>query len=142
MTDEAFARAFEEGSITPAQFDHVAHVRVAWVYLHETGSMEEALSRMRSAIRGFAAAAGVPRKYHETITVLWMRLLAEVRAAGASGELSDVLRAHPALADKDLPLHYYSRERLFSDDARARWVEPDIGVLRVFRGASSRIPRP
>jgi hypothetical protein len=36
-----------------------------------------------------------------------------------------VLRAHPALADKELPLQYYSRERLFSDEARAAWVEPD-----------------
>jgi len=131
MTDEAFARAFEKGSVTPAQFNHVAHVRVAWVYLQETASMDEALSRMREAIRSFAAAAGVPRKYHETITVLWMRLLAEARAAGAAGELSDVLRAHPALADKDLPLQYYSRERLFSDEARAGWVEPDVSVLRV-----------
>ncbi len=129
MTDEAFARAFEEGAITPAQFDHVAHVRVAWVYLQASASLDEAVSRMREAIRRFAAAAGVPQKYHETITILWMRLLAEVRDAGASGELSGVLRAHPALADKDLPLEYYSRERLFSDEARAEWVEPDRRVL-------------
>jgi hypothetical protein len=129
MTDEAFARAFEEGSITPAQFDHVAHVRLAWVYLREAESMDAALSRMRAAIRRFAAAAGVPQKYHETITVLWMRLLAGARDAGASGELSDVLRDHPALADKDLPLEYYSRERLFGDEARAAWVEPDIREL-------------
>jgi hypothetical protein len=126
MTDEAFARAFEDGSVTPAQFDHVAHVRVAWVYLQEAGSVDAALSRMRDGIRRFAAAAGVPEKYHETITVLWMRLLAEVRAAGTSGELADVLRAHPALADKDLPFQFYSRELLFSHDARARWVEPDL----------------
>jgi hypothetical protein len=129
MTDEAFARAFEHGTVAPADFDHVAHVRVAWVYLREAASMEEALARMRDAIRRFAAAAGASQKYHETITVLWMRLLADVRARGASGELADVLRAHPALADKELPLQYYSRERLFSDEARAAWVEPDQRVL-------------
>ena len=126
MTDEAFTRAFEQGAVTPAQFDHAAHVRVAWVYLHETASLDEALSRMRDAIRRFAAAAGVPQKYHETLTVLWMRLLAEVRAAGAAGEVADVLQSHPALGDKDLPFQYYSRERLFSDDARAVWIEPDL----------------
>jgi hypothetical protein len=125
MTDEAFARAFENGFVTPEEFDHVAHVRVAWVYLWETASMEAALSRMRDGIRRFAAAAGARQKYHETITVLWMRLLADVKAGGASGELSEVLRAHPALADKELPLQYYSRDRLFSDEARASWLEPD-----------------
>ena len=125
MTDEAFARAFEHGTVTPAEFDHVAHVRVAWVYLHESASVDEALDRMRAGIRRFAAAAGASQKYHETITVLWMRLLEEARAGGASGELADVLAAHPELADKDLPLQYYSRERLFSEEARAGWIEPD-----------------
>jgi hypothetical protein len=125
MTDEAFARAFEKGEIAPAQFDHRAHVRVAWVYLNEAPSLEQALPRMRDAIRRFAAAAGASTKYHETITVLWMRLLAGVKARGASGELAEVLLAHPALADKDLPLQYYSRDRLFGDQARAAWVEPD-----------------
>jgi hypothetical protein len=125
MTDQAFARAFENGEITPAQFDHRAHVRVAWVYLNEGPSFDQALPRMRAAIQRFAAAAGASTKYHETITVLWMRLLAGVKARGASGELADVLLAHPALADKDLPLQYYSRDRLFCDEARAAWVEPD-----------------
>jgi hypothetical protein len=125
VTDETFARAFENGSITPAQFDHLAHLRVAWVYLREAASVEEALARMREAIRRFAAAAGASQHYHETITVVWMRLLAGVRDRGASGELSDVLREHPALADKALPLQYYSRDRLYGDEARARWVEPD-----------------
>lgn len=44
---------------------------------------------------------------------------------GTACELADVLRDHPALADKDLPLTYYSRERLFSDEARGAWVAPD-----------------
>lgn len=131
MTDEAFARAFESGGVTPAQFGHVAHARVAWVYLREAASVDEAVTRMRAAIRRFAAAAGAPQKYHETITILWMRLLADASAQGASGEFADVLRACPALADKDLPLRYYSRERLFGDEARAGWVEPDREPLRV-----------
>jgi hypothetical protein len=130
MTDEAFTRAFESGSVTPSQFDHLAHVRVAWVYLHEAPSVEEALPRMRAAIRRFAAAAGASQKYHETITVLWMRLLADVQGRGGAGELADVLRDHPRLADKDLPLQYYTRERLFSDEARSAWVEPDRQPLQ------------
>jgi hypothetical protein len=131
MKDQAFARAFENGDVTPAQFDHRAHVRVAWVYLHESATPREALERMRDGIRRFAAAAGASQKYHETITVLWMRLLEAARARGASGELADVLVAHPELADKDLPLQYYSRERLFSDEARAAWIEPDRLPLKL-----------
>ena len=126
MTDEQFARAFERGEVPPAAFDHRAHVRVAWVYLREAGSLDAATVRMREAIKRFAAAANAAQKYHETITVLWMRLLAQAADRVAQPcELSDLLVACPELADKDLPLRYYSKERLFSDEARSIWVPPD-----------------
>jgi hypothetical protein len=130
MTDEEFVRAFESGKVTPEQFDHRAHVRVAWVYLQESDSLEAALPRMREAIKRFAAAAGASQKYHETITVLWMRLLDDVKArVGARFEMSEVLRDFPSLADKDLPLKYYSRDRLFSEEARGAWIAPDLQPL-------------
>src|SRR5436190_13238069 len=116
MTDEQFARAFERGEISPAEFDHRAHVRVAWVYLRESGSLAAATDRMREGIRRFAAAANAAQKYHETLTVLWMQLLAEAsRRVPQPCDFAALLAASPELADKDLPLKYYSRERLFSD---------------------------
>jgi hypothetical protein len=127
MTDEAFARAFEAGKVTVDAFDHVAHMRVAWVYLREEGSADAALPRMRHAIQAFALAAGRPQRYHETITVVWLRLLDGARRrAGVPCELSELLPQFPELANKDLPLKYYSNDRLFSDDARARFVPPDL----------------
>jgi hypothetical protein len=127
MTDEAFARAFEAGTVTPEQFDHVAHLRVAWVYLREAGSADAALPRMRDAIQRFAAAAGASQKYHETITVVWMRLLEDAGTQVARRcELSELLGLCPELADKNLPLKYYSRQHLFSDAAREAYVPPDI----------------
>jgi hypothetical protein len=127
MTDEAFARAFEAGAVTPEEFDHAAHLRVAWVYLREAGSADAALPRMRDAIQRFAAAAGAAQKYHETITVVWMRLLEGAGAQVARPcDLTELLRRHPELADKNLPLKYYSREQLFSEEARDTYVPPDL----------------
>lgn len=131
MTDEQFARAFERGEIAPAEFDHRAHVRVAWVYVREGPSLDAATTRMRDGIRRFAAAAQASQKYHETITVLWMRLLADAAShLAAPCELVELFAQYPELADKDLPLKYYSRERLFSEDARTRWVPPESGTAR------------
>lgn len=130
MTDEQFARAFERGDILPADFDHRAHVRVAWVYVREGPSLDAATARMRQAIQRFAAAASASQKYHETITVLWMRLLADTAGrVAAPCELDTLLAQCPELADKNLPLKYYTRERLFSDEARTRWIEPDAESL-------------
>jgi hypothetical protein len=130
LKDAEFARAFEAGTVPPAEFDHLSHLRVGWLYLREEPGFDAALARMRVGILRFAAAAGKPEKYHETLTILWMRLLADVRARpGQEREFSDVLVDYPSLADKDLPLRYYSRERLFSDEARRVWVPPETGTF-------------
>ena len=138
MTDEQFTRAFERGEIAPADFDHRAHVRVAWVYVQEGPSFDAATARMREAIKRFAAAANAAQKYHETITVLWMRLLADVSSQLAEPcELEALLERHPELADKNLPLKYYTRERLFSDEARRDWVPPELSQ---FPTSNSQFP--
>jgi hypothetical protein len=107
VSDAAFARAFERGEVANADLNHVAHLRLALAYLEESTSVDEAAGRMASALRRFATAAGHPEKYHHTITVFWMHMVAR-------------------LLDKDLPLSYYSRERLWSDAARAGWLAPDL----------------
>ena len=107
MTDAAFARAFERGDIGGADFHHASHLRLALAYLAESPSADEAAERMASALRRFAAAAGHPEKYHHTITLFWMYMVAR-------------------LLDRNLPLAYYSRERLWSEAARAGWLEPDL----------------
>ncbi len=40
-----------------------------------------------------------------------------------AGELLD------ECGDRDYLLRFYSRERLFSDEARGRWVPPDRGEI-------------
>jgi hypothetical protein len=109
-TDRGFIEAFEQGRIPPADFHHADHLRLALAYLRDSSSVTEATDRMADAIRTFARAAGHEEKYHHTMTVAWIRLVAR-------------------LLDKELPLAYFSRGRLFSQEARERWVEPDIRPL-------------
>src|SRR5262245_31910471 len=91
-------------------FDHAAHIRLALDYLSASSSFEAASDRMVETLQGKAAAAGHPEKYHHTLTLFWMRMIAR-------------------LLDKDLPLAHYSRERLASDAARLGWLEPDLRPL-------------
>jgi hypothetical protein len=120
--DVAFVRAFERGEIAPADFHHASHLRLALAYLADSASEEEAAERMAAALRRFAAAAGHPEKYHHTITLFWMRMVAR-------------------LLDKELPLAYYSRERLWSDAARAAWLDPDLQTLDGPTTGSATPPR-
>jgi hypothetical protein len=110
VTDRAFIRAFESGRISPKDFHHPDHVRLALAYLMDSASVSEATERMAASLRAFARTAGHEKKYHHTLTIVWVRLVAH-------------------LLNQHLPLAYYSRDRLFSSEARERWIEPDVQAL-------------
>lgn len=141
MTDVELTRALERGEIK--DFHHASHLHVAWVYLTESSSVQQAARKMRNTLRRFAAAAGKPEKYHETITLFWVHLLSRAHAASRAECLEDIVHANPQLLEKNFPLAYYSTERLFSDEARTSWVEPDLKLLSIdaFATCPSSPPR-
>src|SRR5579871_2156930 len=114
MTDDEFVRAFESCELPPAQFHHRDHLRLARIYLDRFG-LDPATARFIDSLKRYAAHIGKSDKYHETITIAWMRVVA---AEPAHAEL-----------DKDHLYRYYSRERLDSPEARMGFVEPDIQQL-------------
>jgi hypothetical protein len=131
MTDVELTRALERGEIANEDFHHASHLHVAWVYLAESSSVQQAANKMRDTLRRFAAAAGKPEKYHETVTLFWVHLLSRAYAATRGERLEDIVHANPQLLEKNFPLAYYSAERLFSDEARTAWVDPDLKPLSI-----------
>jgi len=127
---ELLVRSFETATISRDAWTHAEHLVVALYYLTHR-SYDEAYVKMRSGImkllvNGFGVNLDAEMPYHDTISVFWLRAVAAFsgeRVAVSSGEGTTELIAR---YDKHLPLEYYSREVLFSDDARARFVEPDL----------------
>jgi hypothetical protein len=70
--------------------------------------------------------------YHETITRLFLHgvrlFLAEADPDEPLHELVNELLLSP-MGRRDWPLRFYSRERLFSVEARRNFVEPDLAAL-------------
>jgi hypothetical protein len=70
--------------------------------------------------------------YHETIT---RAFLAGVRLSLAEADLTEPLHELvnqlllSPMGHRDWPLRFYSRERLFSVEARRRFVDPDVAAL-------------
>jgi hypothetical protein len=120
MTDAEFLRAFEDTTLEP--FHHRDHLRVTWLYLRQFGEAETR-ERLGPAILRYAAARGVAEKYHQTITLAWIRLVGH--ASETAADFDAILIAHPHLLDKNLLNRYYSPAVLQSPEARRRWVEPD-----------------
>jgi hypothetical protein len=125
LSDGEFIQAFEATTLPVSQFDHAAHVRVGWWYLREC-PLGEAIDRFRSSLRAFADAAGATGKYHETVTVAWMLLIAERVAASPELDWTAFSERHPELfAKPSLLTRYYSSATLDSDRARLTFVMPD-----------------
>jgi hypothetical protein len=125
--DQAFVRSFEACQISPDDFDHAAHVRLAYIYLCEH-SVDAAVDRMKKALLGFLAHLGVGEsKYHETITRAWVMAVAHFMDESLPCDSAAAfITANPRLLDSKIMLKHYSAEVLFSPNARQSFVQPDV----------------
>jgi hypothetical protein len=129
LDDVAFAKSFEHCAFPQDHFRHADHVRLAWIYLRQH-AYEIAEERMRRSIYQFACHVGVRHKYHETMTIAWLRLVnAAFQVSSRMTSFRDFVSAHAWLLSKDAILEFYSRDRLLSETARTSWVEPDTKPL-------------
>jgi hypothetical protein len=125
--ENALLTAFLRGEIG-GDFRHADHVRVGFELLCHH-NFPDALVLYSVSLKGIAARAGNPGAYHETITVAFLSLIAEHRAAGQYADFESFIRDNPKLMDKSLLGRWYAPERLLSDIARRTFVMP--GELRL-----------
>ena len=123
-------RSFEEATIAHDDWKHAEHLVVALYYLTRH-DLDSAYGKMRSGIlnlleHGFKVDLTKEMPYHETITLFWMRTVAEYNISKNGASLLKKANEVAYKWDKDYPLRFYSRESLFSDDARAKFVKPDL----------------
>jgi hypothetical protein len=115
---------------TRGGFGHREHLELAWNYLRFYPS-DEAGEVMVAAIRHVARLHGAEGKYHETMTRAWLHLVAvHVKRWGADS-FEVFLARNPDLLDVRLIEHFYSREVILSEPARAAWTAPDQRPLPV-----------
>jgi len=128
---EAVIRDFESCLTGKDAFPHQSHLTVAVWYLRNS-TFEEAIENMRAGLLSFLDHHGVGRqKYNETLTIFWMRMVnRSMEGVGIDLSLLDNTNAViEVLVDSRLALEYYSPDLLNSDEAKSRWVEPDLKDL-------------
>ncbi|HWE52399.1 MAG TPA: hypothetical protein VG273_21565 [Bryobacteraceae bacterium] len=107
-----------------SEFRNADHFRLAWLHLHRE-PLNMALANVVSGIQTFAAHHGATKKYHETITIAWVRLLATHREP----TFHEFLAANGHRLNLELLHRFWSPSLLAGDAAKARWVEPDLREL-------------
>jgi hypothetical protein len=123
LTDDELIDGFEAATLP--SFPHADHVRLTILYLARHGR-EETERKLFEGLRRFAAAKGVPQKFHVTMTIAWLDLVdAARRRYPETDDPTALVTVCPQLLDRDALLRFYTSERLMSEDARQRWVAPD-----------------
>jgi hypothetical protein len=118
----------EEILETRGGFGHREHLELAWSYLR-LYSIDEAGELMVAAIRHVARLHGAEGKYHETMTRAWLHFVAVHIQRWGADSFEAFLERNPDLLDTKLIQHFYSRELILGEPARAAWTPPDLRRL-------------
>jgi len=125
-------QAFEARRLPYSNWTHRAHLAVA-VACVRAMSHEEACEKIRGCIQAYNHCCGDPAGYNETITRLFLMVLRHDlnRGAAAASMHEELARAAKEYGVSWL-YDYYSRGLIWSDEAKAGWIEPDRKPIDFF----------
>ncbi len=122
---------FENCTIARGTWGHPEHLILAYHYV-SNNDFETALTKMRDGIfrllKAFDVDLTKEMPYHETLTVFWMKAILSF-SKDKNGYSVEIINEMIERFDKHYPSRFYSKEHLFSEEARANYVEPDIEPL-------------
>lgn len=140
FADDAAVRRVGEGllarSLPKPEWTHEAHLAAClWLVRERPDFVPE--TELPGTISAYNVAIGGENTdsagYHETLTQLYIRGVRAFVATVPDGmALVDAVNAllASAIGDRQWPLCFYSKERLFSVEARRGWVEPDLSAIQ------------
>ena len=125
---------FKSRTLPAASWTHEAHL-ITGLWFNYKYSELEAICFLRRGIISYNISSGgentSEKGYHETLTLFWCRILNNFVRKNEGLTLVDLCDKFlkSTWSSKELPFEYYSREVLFSLQARATWVAPDLRNL-------------
>lgn len=136
--DEAVARVGEgllACDLPKAEWTHEAHL-AATTYLLLKHPEIDLDAELPGLIRRYNESVGGvnddTQGYHDTITKAFLR---GIRLFVAEADLTDPIHEvvndllHSPMGKRDWPFRFWSKDRLFSVEARRGWVEPDLAEM-------------
>ena len=129
---KTIAAQFSEKTLPKSEWTHLAHLAVAFVELNTLQDFEKTLDSLSEKIKAYNLSVGTANTddsgYHETLTVFWLTVVHAFHSENAHSTCEEMYRRFigTPCASPKLPTLFYSRELLFSPQARHHWVEPDL----------------
>ena len=112
-------------------FNHRAHLRLAYIYLSE-GTTDEANDRVRETLTRILIHNKIEpaSKYHETFTKAWLMAMNHfMQKTVATDSADEFINKNPIMLDSSIMKTHYSDELFFSEQAKKVFVEADLAPI-------------
>lgn len=130
--DSQFLQQFEQLTLPAEQFNHLGHIKIAWLYLQKF-STELACEKVCSGIKAYATSLGAATKFHFTITQALVMLIRirMVKLQQDNSNWQTFVTNNQDLVNNAVAVlqQFYTPELLQSTQAKNTWCSPDIKEL-------------
>ncbi|WP_223668986.1 N-formylglutamate deformylase [Kangiella shandongensis] len=130
MNSETLFSRFQTQQVSADEFNHLAHLKVAWYYICRK-SITDAREKFHKDLIELTSALGAEEKYHRTLTDFFLDYLYQVKWYFNTESWAVVEEKCPLLIHdaKKLVSYYYSDKVIESDLARTGYVAADLMPL-------------
>lgn len=134
--------AFTERVLPKSEWTHQAHLGFA-LWHNWNFEYSDALNLVRHKIIQYNESVGTINNdssgYHETLTIFWMILTKNFLFDNTFRNVEEAFLefVRSGQGSKTLPFDYYSKEVLFSIQARREWVNGDLTPISLMNVESS-----
>lgn len=127
LSDHEFEEQFRECILSPSDFTHKAHLRLAWIHIEKYG-LDQAKENITTQLLAFVKHAGAIEKYHKTLTIVAVEGVNHFQKKSSSDNFSDFIVEFPQLMTdfKALMSSHYSFDIFGSAKAKSEYLEPDL----------------
>lgn len=128
--DQQFQKEFEACATVLSDFDHHAHVRLAYIYLCDS-SIDETYVQIRRCLLRYLEYNNInTAKYRVTITRAWIMAVRHfMQSATLCHSAGELVAQYPQILDGKIMLSHYTKKRLFSYQASKRFMQADIEAI-------------
>lgn len=121
---DELTESFENMKINANTFRHVDHIGVAYTMMKKYDFLTVVYDYAWK-LNTIATRAGAADKFHTTITVAFLSIIAERMETTQHRDANDFLDCNQDLITQNPLKELYSAERLSSDEARRTFLLPD-----------------
>ena len=127
LNDLEFLKQFKNTSLGPELFTHEAHIRFAYLHIHEYG-IDKAISNVSDQILNYATSLGAEHTFNKTVTIAAVKavyhFMLKSEAEGFKGFITEFPRLKYNF--KEILSQHYNIDIYNSDIAKSTFLEPDL----------------